>query len=631
MTEIGGIGEVPKISVKPVEKKSFKTDFISKTKEKTPFGDSSTQFFLSKWFEVNDSIKPKFVSRQEYEAKLAGGILRKNEKGGKQILFVPDDLKLYEIVDFIKVVDNDTYANSPELKDQRVDKIMALGKTFEQAGIYLNSYLPQIDQGKGVASDISKEFYNYGLLLQQKTKVADNIIPVDKLSKEDKQQVDKWLLGDKVYQKQMSKLGENPTPEQIEERRHKNIKTIFTALDNPKYSHFFVDKIEQGITTAIETPQKELTTSVFDRGVENLVKNMKMFGYKDVIEQFLKEGVGLDLAVEQTKLYNSLKIPELKQELDELREKGNIEEISQKELEIAKKIQQAVHSFKYNENGNNPSKMIKTQRINCLGSAILCGGLLDKLGIKYLSAELPGHAATVLITSDNKAYWQDFTPGEHLEANYQEITPDMLEKNVDIASILNKKDGSIQIEFKEFDPYFGFIEDMDFKLKVNLSRPEIGLQAMLLFNTGIDLADLGKHEEAIEFYKQGINLDPNFIDYYSSLKDSLSHLDRREEAIEAYLQIIRLDPTHKHYSYLGDLYNKFDRNEEAIEAYLQAIRLNSKIPRNFYHLGDVLSKTGNNKEAIKNYKNFISLWAGDESWIDKAREKIKLCEEKLSS
>ena len=99
-----------------------------------------------------------------------------------------------------------------------------------------------------------------------------------------------------------------------------------------------------------------------------------------------------------------------------MRQVGDIAKISAKELEIAQKIQKAVSSFSYkpqkNHDGspNYPSRMIETQFINCLGASLLGGGLLDAVGIKYWHIDLPGHVSTMLVTSDDKVYWQDFTP-----------------------------------------------------------------------------------------------------------------------------------------------------------------------------------------------------------------------------
>jgi hypothetical protein len=55
------------------------------------------------------------------------------------------------------------------------------------------------------------------------------------------------------------------------------------------------------------------------------------------------------------------------------------------------------------------------------------------LGIKYLLANygttIPwDHAITILITSDKKAYWQDFTPSVNTNVNYCEISSEIEQK-----------------------------------------------------------------------------------------------------------------------------------------------------------------------------------------------------------
>jgi hypothetical protein len=138
---------------------------------------------------------------------------------------------------------------------------------------------------------------------------------------------------------------------------------------------------------------------------------MKTPNWGNAIQEFLKNGVDFDVAKEKVKLINILEIPRLKRELEKTRQNGDIAKISAKELEIAKKIRKAVSSFDYEKSSNNPSEMIKYELINCVGASILGGGLLDEVGIKYLHVSLAEHSSTVLITTDGKAYWQDFTPG----------------------------------------------------------------------------------------------------------------------------------------------------------------------------------------------------------------------------
>jgi tetratricopeptide (TPR) repeat protein len=133
--------------------------------------------------------------------------------------------------------------------------------------------------------------------------------------------------------------------------------------------------------------------------------------------------------------------------------------------------------------------------------------------------------------------------------------------------------------------------------KVKLYPPEIGLQLHILNNTGYALNKLGRNQEAVEAYREGINLDPQAPDLYNGLGNALRDLGRNQGAIEAYQEAISIDPQYV-YAYNG--------------------------------LGNAFSELGRNQEAIEVYKIFISLWEGDPYWTKKANDKIKILEKLIT-
>ncbi|HEC94321.1 MAG TPA: tetratricopeptide repeat protein [Candidatus Kaiserbacteria bacterium] len=521
------------------------------------------------------------------------------------------------MMDIIKTVDSDTFTGNPEKQDAGANKIKKLGEVFEKAGTYLDEYIFSFekndDDAKQVAKNIASEFYQYGLSLQHKERNADSVSEDNRkiLSPEDKDQLDEWFLGTDAYKKRIARLGENPTEEKKEEMRKHLLQVYFKALVREGYkeegenpweiktgpTQRLQDTAREQITRVVETPEREMVSAIFRRGLEKLVTEMKTIDWRKAVNNFF-EKIGFSPPLEQRKLFDVLKIPKLKSELEEVRKTKDTVKISAKELEIAKTIQEAVSSFPYQKMANNPSEMIETQFINCVGSALLGGGLLDAVGIKYLVADLPEHSATVLITSDGKVYWQDFTPpfkplGEG-NSNYKEITVYMSEGEIDFSERNNLSDSEIATRFK--DSYIG--DDGDDQLKVNLSNPEIGLQAQILNNAGNDLRKLGKNEEAVESCKQAISINP---------KDPYPYIG------------------------LGNALSGLGRNKEAVEAYRQAISINPKDPYPYNGLANALRDLGRNEEAIKTYKKFLSLWKGDIYWIDRAEKRIKELELKEKS
>jgi tetratricopeptide (TPR) repeat protein len=613
---------------------SFETSFISETVEKTPFANTPAQNFFGEWCRINDSIIPIFISREDWEKRGNQVKLEKNDQG-KQTLFLPEDLHLWEMMDVIKTIDADTLSRKPEKIEERAKKIQELGVVFEKAGIYLYEYLStlQDNQGETIAENIAREFYKYGLSLQHKERREDQIPNAAKLTQEDKAQLDEWFLGRDVYQKRISRLGEDLTEEKMEETRKKLFSVYFTALgkevrkaggEKPWENkvgpmQHLQNRTRRQITKAVETPEREMKTAIFRRGVENLVTEMKEVGWRKAINDLLKK-VGFDPVLEQRRLYDTLGIERLKQELEEVRKSRDIPQISAKELQIAKKIQQAVSSFPYKHDdketkervGNNPSKMVETQFINCVGSAILGGGLLEEVGIRYLHADLPKHSITVLITSDGKVYWQAINstlfgilgaPFNKLGGpilNYKEIQDkDITGKNkngqpLTVADIVafanNPSDEGIRFEINRWWYNLNMEKIKIPNRYIGLFKPEIGLQCHILNNTGNALTDLGRNEEAIEAYRQAISVDPKYAYPYQGLGNALISLGRREEAIEAYRQAISVDPKY------ADAY---------------------------FGLGNALISLGRREDAIIAYQQFIRLWKGDTYWTIRVKKIIK--------
>jgi len=654
---------------------SFDTKFIDESVRKTPFADTPAREFFAHWCKINDSIVPVFIDRDEWKHRRTLGILEKHEDG-TQTLFLPHDLHLWEILDVIRAVDHDTLARTPDKIDERADQIQELGVIFEKAGLYLSEYLPtlEIDEGKQIAENIARDFYQYGLLLQHKEKSEDQIPQDAHLSPEDKTKLDEWFLGTEAYQKRLTRLGVNSTEADREKARRKLLREYFNALARKGYSakggkpwetkvgpmQHLQNRTERQIEKAIETPKRAMQTAIFRRGVEKLVTEMKILKWRKAIEVFIQAGNSLDLATDKVKLINFLEIPKLKQELEAVKETRNVALISAKELKIAKKIQRAVSSFPYEatDGSDHPINMTKNQSFNCVGSSILGGALLDEVGIKYWHVDLPEHSATVLITSDGKVYWQDFTPGrKNWKENYTVIRQDMVDGKMDLSDV---PESGASLQFKEWNPY----SHIKGKLRVTLFRPEIGLQCQILNNTGIALSNLGRYDEAIEAYQQAISVDPKFPISYYGLGNALSALGRYDEAIEAYQQAIGVDPKDAFpCNGLGNVLSDLSRYDEAIEAYQQAIKIDPSyadpcnglgnalcalgrygeaieayqqaigvdpkdaLPCN--GLGNALSDLGRYGEAIVAYKTFIKLFRGDEYWIERAKNCIKELENKL--
>lgn len=210
------------------------------------------------------------------------------------------------------------------------------------------------------------------------------------------------------------------------------------------------ENTKQQLIQTLKTPSRELDTAVFQRGVEKLIHEMPIPKEMEIYYRIYRPN-------NFPKLAEHLNLEQLKQELATVRATQDLQQISEKELAIAKRVQDIISRFEYKDFANHPSQMILTQEMNCLGSAILGIGVLEELGINSFYTNLPGHIVTLLQTSDNKIYRQDFTPGtKNRRHNYREITLEMIENphHKSMEKLLHDiQEHGISLVFEQRNPY----------------------------------------------------------------------------------------------------------------------------------------------------------------------------------
>lgn len=579
----------------------FDTEFIGDEIEEQPYRDNFARESLHEWFVINDSIEPVFVSREEWEKRET--MLEKDSNDNKYILHLPEDLNLFEMIDVVSTVDKETFRNNPELSTQGVEKIEKLADTFKKAGVYLNENMSSVSEGKEIAEELSRKFFNYGLSLQAKTKKKTESIQPTTLSESDKRELDKWLIGKERYYKVMSRLGPNPTQKDIEEERKKHFRGYFKALslkgskgegEKPWERSLgpiakIQEKTEEGIRSQLSEPDTEIYRAGFRRGREKLKAEMKVpltsLEKLKIYRKAYRYIMGKDLMTERQILFEELSIPKLREELSQTKSRGDIEETSRKELEIAKRIKAKILEYEYQKGENNPSKVVKNNYINCLGSTLLGSSLLDEVGIKYLYVSPPGHAMTFLLTSENKLYYQDFTPPGSLN-NDMEVTDDMFEGEPNILTLAKNSD------------CFNVFLKKDHK-NYRISNSIDGMMGSLAVNMASILQELGNDEEAIKVYQKTLKCNSNDFGLYNNLGNALFCIGRYKEAVESYQKGLRLNPNHyASYNGLGNALCGIGRDEEAVEAYIKGLELNPQNPVLQHNLRKILEDLQEKNKSI---------------------------------
>jgi len=272
-------GEQPKFEIQP-------------TVEQKPFEHPAVQSFFTKWCEINDSIQPQVVPREQWDTRGMQGILEKRPDG-KQTLFIPDDLRLWEMIGVMEVIDKDTFATKPERAPIAKEKMLALGRTFENAGVYIVRRLDGIEDGREIAEALALEFYQYGQSLTQgKAQEISQVdeIPSRELTSEETETIDQFLAGDILYESRKQRVEKLTAEDQAkkdelyERERQKSLAQFFRVADKafalesksadgthqesptklkpwqgdaPIHSAF-LRRIDRALTKQIEAPKREL-------------------------------------------------------------------------------------------------------------------------------------------------------------------------------------------------------------------------------------------------------------------------------------------------------------------------------------------------------------------------------------
>ncbi|ODS33392.1 MAG: O-linked GlcNAc transferase [Candidatus Scalindua rubra] len=112
------------------------------------------------------------------------------------------------------------------------------------------------------------------------------------------------------------------------------------------------------------------------------------------------------------------------------------------------------------------------------------------------------------------------------------------------------------------------------------------------YNLGSAYADKGMFDEAITIYKKAIEKNPEFIDAYLSLGELYLDMDLIDDAISLYKQALNANPDDSFLCfYLGEAYARNKQYKEAIINYNNAISINPMDPETQYRLAEAYYKT----------------------------------------
>lgn len=617
-------GEKPKFEVK---------DAIGQT----PFERKAAGAFFAKWCEVNDSIVPIVVDRKEWEEKTKDGILQKNEDK-KHTLYLPRDLRLWEMVGIMEAVDTNTFATTPERQKEVKEKILDLGKTFQNVGIYIAKRKDGIGEGKEIAEALAVELCDYGQSLVSGKKAAEGTtieaLAKRDLSEEETVAVDHFLAGDSLVEAREKKAIKRGMG--VEVMRQKTLNQFFGVaqkafelsdksalgelkenpiklepwLNDAPIHETFLAKIYRALERNIEMPKTELHASIFRRGMELLRSSMPF----DSLPANIKESI-LHWENGEKTLREALGVEQMKAELEEMRKSGDLAKISEFERKIVDKIQEVISEYSRSNDIYNPSKIVANQAINCVGASMLGSALMSEIGLKHLVGGVPSHSILLLVTSDKEVEWRDMLNPWANEPLIDSIPEEvnMKRRRLIVNDLVKFSDSPKEnglrfaIGEKKYRDKMPWLDSSE-GVEIEVCNPEQGLRQFLLNTVGNALTEEGFKEEALVAYRQAVALDPTFSYAYNGLGNILDDLGRHSEAVEVFRRAIAIDPAFADpYNGLGIALSNLGLNFEAIVTFKRALEIdpNDYVPYN--GLGNAFRSLGRDGEAVEAFKKFIKL------------------------
>jgi tetratricopeptide (TPR) repeat protein len=127
-------------------------------------------------------------------------------------------------------------------------------------------------------------------------------------------------------------------------------------------------------------------------------------------------------------------------------------------------------------------------------------------------------------------------------------------------------------------------------------------------NLGLALAGQGKIDEAITHYQQALQIKPAFAEAYNNLGLALARQGKIDEAITDYQQALQIKPAFAEVHYnLGLALARQGKIDDAITQYQQALQIKPAYAEACNNLGMAFARRGDVDEAITQYQRALAM------------------------
>ncbi len=500
------------------------------------------------------------------------------------------------------------------------------GKRFDELGDRVTKLADYLQEGRAdnpQAAETAAELRTYGQQLQKKELPAraEETRSIPELTDTDRQDFDVYCGVERLHRLKYPEIaGDEPIdPEALAETRQAVMKQFFkvseqAAEGSTPHQQAINRTYERYLQNFAKEPEAELVGAIIDGGLEQL---------SDVF----------DLAAAKENLANA-------------RERGDIQELADRERRILSGLQNAIDTIPYEQGAGAPVDYLSEGKIDCVNATAIGGKALKALGIPYATARMKEHIAIFATTSDGNVYWHDFiNKGESHELRDEDLsgqTPDGRPLTIDTLREWIReptKEGMVvKLSHETYITNHPDERDADHRDYVILAAPEQGHHIGILnkiierfddkevddevatlaaeqerrlspkdpvgyINGAASLMNLCQHTAALALIEQGLATGVNEPDFYRRKARILNDMDRATEALPFAQKSIEIDSEDasawKELSHVQFLLEQWDAAADAFERILDLTPEGEEQPAWVHHdYGYVLSRLGRNEESL---------------------------------
>jgi len=159
--------------------------------------------------------------------------------------------------------------------------------------------------------------------------------------------------------------------------------------------------------------------------------------------------------------------------------------------------------------------------------------------------------------------------------------------------------GTLYAQLNKHDKAINFIKE---SIEINNNNPDA------FYNLGNIYQNINLIEEAIFNYTNTLSLNKNYLKAYLNLGQIFLKKNEKEKAINFYKEALKIDNNYNDaLNNLGTIYAQDNEYEKAIDLFNKAILSNQNNHRSYYNLGTIYQKIKHHDKAIKNFLKSIDI------------------------